>query len=129
MRLVLKAETEEMHSRVEMEIMARGLEWGGFLIQMRPVTKESLTIITIKKMELLRLAAYVTLVEIWLRHCRGKKKKKTEKMPSLRSMKIFESSFWVNSIFSIDTAGQWNRSCVCGHLGGRICSHSCSRTG
>lgn len=43
---------------------------------MRPVTKESLTIITIKKMELLRLAAYVTLVEIWLRHCRGKKKKK-----------------------------------------------------
>lgn len=46
-----------MHSRVEMEIMARGLEWGVIVIQMRLVTKESLTIITIKKMELLRLAA------------------------------------------------------------------------
>lgn len=73
MRLVLKAGTEEMHGRVEMEIMVRGLEWGVFVIQMRSVTKESLTIITIKEIELLRLAAYVTLVEIWLRHCEEKR--------------------------------------------------------
>lgn len=51
-----------MHGWVEMEIIARGLEWGAFVIQMRPVTKECLTIITIKKMELLRFAAHVTLV-------------------------------------------------------------------
>lgn len=74
---------------------------------MRPVTKESLTITKIKKMELLTLAAYVTLVEILLRPC--EEKKKTVKMPSLRSMKIFQSSFCVNSTLATDSAGQWNR--------------------
>lgn len=93
---------------------------------MRPVTEESLTVITIKKTELLRLAVYVTL-EIWLMHC---EKIKTGKMPSLSSMKTVLCSFWVNSRFAIDAAGQWNRSWVyaCGHLGGRMCSPSCSRT-
>lgn len=52
-----------MHGRVAMEIMARHLEWGVFVTQIRQVTKESLIIIPIKKMELRRLAAYVTLVE------------------------------------------------------------------
>lgn len=61
--MVLKAETEEMHHRVVTEIMARHLEWGVFVTQIRQVTKESLIIIPIKKMELRRLAAYVTLVE------------------------------------------------------------------
>lgn len=119
-----------------MEIMARGLEWGGFVIQMRPVTKESITIITIKKMELLRFV-YVTLVEICLRNCEKKKEKKKKpnqnpgKMPSPRSNKIFPSSFWVSSVFATDAAGQWNRSrtCASGYLGGRICSPSCSRRG
>lgn len=51
-------------------------------------------------------------------------------MPSLRTMKILQSSFWIDSLFAIDAAGQWNRSwvCVCGYLGGWICSPSCPRT-
>lgn len=51
-----------------MEIMAGDLEWDVFVTQIRQVTKESLTITPIKRMELVRLAAYVTLVEICLRH-------------------------------------------------------------
>lgn len=45
---------------MEMEVIARDPEWGVFVTQIRQVTKESLTITPIKKMELLRLAAYVT---------------------------------------------------------------------
>lgn len=58
--MVLKTRTEEKDVRVEME---SGLRMRIFVIQMRSVTKESLTIITIKKMELVRLA-YVTVIEI-----------------------------------------------------------------
>lgn len=58
--MVLKARTKEKDVRVEME---SGLRMRIFVIQMRSVTKESLTIITIKKMELVRLA-YVTVTEI-----------------------------------------------------------------
>lgn len=60
-----------MHGGVEMEIMARDLELGVFVTQIRQVTKESLTIAPIKKIELLRLAAYVTFMEICLRHCKN----------------------------------------------------------
>lgn len=42
---------------------------------MRSVTKESLNITKIQKMELLMLAACVTLVGIWLRPCEEKKNK------------------------------------------------------
>lgn len=49
-----------------MGITARDLEWGVFVTQIRQVTEESLTITPIKKMDLLRLAAYGTLVEICL---------------------------------------------------------------
>lgn len=59
-----------MHGRVEMEIMARDLEWDVFVTQIRQVTKKPLTITPINKMELLRFAAYVTSVEICLRHCK-----------------------------------------------------------
>lgn len=58
--MVLKARTKERDVRVEIE---SGLRMRIFVIQMRSVTKESLTIITIKKMELVRLA-YVTVTEI-----------------------------------------------------------------
>lgn len=58
--MVLKARTKERDVRVEIE---SGLRMRIFVIQMRSVTKESLTITTIKKMELVRLA-YVTVTEI-----------------------------------------------------------------
>lgn len=58
--MVLKARTKERDVRVEVE---SGLRMRIFVIQMRSVTKESLTITTIKKMELVRLA-YVTVTEI-----------------------------------------------------------------